>query len=238
MLQNLKHLYGAKLGAKDGEIGHVKDFYFDDQTWAVRYVVADTGSWLTGRQVLLSPQAFATHPFRATDAPVDLLHVNLSRKRIEESPSIDEHLPVSRQHEVEYYRYYGLPTYWADGGLGMFDAVPLPILPVEPMVMPLERKQTDDPHLRSTNAVTGYTIHAIDGEIGRVSGFRVAGDWVIRELEVESGHWYSSKPILIRTSNITRISYDHSSVFVNLSIEDLRLAAKNDVAVANDARLT
>lgn len=54
MLYNSKNLYGYKLSASDGEIGQVKDFYFDDQSWLVRYVVADTGTWLTGRQVLLS----------------------------------------------------------------------------------------------------------------------------------------------------------------------------------------
>ena len=60
MLQSIKQLYGEKLGASDGEIGQVKDFYFDDQNWVVRYVVADTGNWLTGRQVLLSPHAFGS----------------------------------------------------------------------------------------------------------------------------------------------------------------------------------
>jgi len=46
MLRSIKQLYGDELKAKDGEIGHIKDFYFDDQNWAVRYVVVDTGSWL------------------------------------------------------------------------------------------------------------------------------------------------------------------------------------------------
>jgi PRC-barrel domain len=58
MLKNIKDIYGTKLTATDGEIGHVKDFYFDDKSWAVRYLVVDTGSWLPGRLVLLAPQAF------------------------------------------------------------------------------------------------------------------------------------------------------------------------------------
>ena len=58
MLHNLKQIRGHKLAASDGAIGHVKDFYFDDKTWAIRYVVADTGNWLTGRLVLLSPYSF------------------------------------------------------------------------------------------------------------------------------------------------------------------------------------
>src|SRR5579862_8544182 len=107
MIQSIKQLYGAKLGAVDGEIGHVKDFYFDDQNWAVRYLVADTGSWLPGRQVLLSP-----HALGRLGPGEKVLHVNLTRNQIEKSPSIESHKPVSRQHEEDYYQYYGWPYYW------------------------------------------------------------------------------------------------------------------------------
>ena len=93
MLRSIKQLYGNKLGASDGEIGHVKDFYFDDQNWAVRYLVADTGSWLPGRQVLISP-----HSLGRLDQAEKILRVNLTRKQIENSPSIESHKPVSRQY--------------------------------------------------------------------------------------------------------------------------------------------
>jgi hypothetical protein len=74
-------LYGNRLGAKDGDIGHVKDIYFDDRHWHVRYVVADTGSWLSRRQVLLSP-----HAFGPLERQEKLLLINLTRKQIEDSP--------------------------------------------------------------------------------------------------------------------------------------------------------
>src|SRR5450759_639501 len=102
MLQSIKQLYGDKLGASDGEIGHVKDFYFDDQNWAIRYLVVDTGNWLMSRQVLLSP-----HSLGHLEQAGKVLRVNLTRKQIEGSPSIDLHKPVSRQYEEEYYQYYG-----------------------------------------------------------------------------------------------------------------------------------
>src|SRR5580698_6685819 len=112
MFQSLKQLYGKKLGASDGDLGQVKDFYFDDHTWAVRYVVADTGKWLPGRQVLLSPHAFGDcQPVGKT------MLVNLTRKQIEDGPSIESHKPVSRQYEEEYHRYYGWPYYWEGDGL-------------------------------------------------------------------------------------------------------------------------
>lgn len=55
MLENAKRIKGYKLAALDGEIGRVKDLYYDDQHWTIRYLVADTGTWLPGRQVLISP---------------------------------------------------------------------------------------------------------------------------------------------------------------------------------------
>ena len=113
MLRSIKQLYGDKLGASDGEIGHVKDFYFDDQNWVVRYIVADTGSWLSGRQVLISPHSFGSLPQAGK-----VLRVNLTRKQIENSPSIDSHKPVSRQYEEEYHRYYGWPTIGKGTGCG------------------------------------------------------------------------------------------------------------------------
>ena len=91
MLRNVKTLKGYKLGALDGDIGKVKDFYFDDQRWTVRYLVADTGSWLPGKQVLISP-----HALKKVREVEKIIDVALSKKRIEDSPSVDLDKPVSR----------------------------------------------------------------------------------------------------------------------------------------------
>ena len=104
MLRSIKQLYGDSLQALDGEIGHIKDFYFDDRSWVVRYVVADTGTWLSGRLVLISP-----HVFENFDLDGASRGVNLSRKQVENSPSYDSHKPVSRQYEEEFYHFYGWP---------------------------------------------------------------------------------------------------------------------------------
>src|ERR1019366_2245672 len=200
MLLNTKKLHGHKLAALDGEIGHVKDCYFDDQSWAVRYLVVDTGTWLPGRQVLLSP-----HSFGRFDKAAKTLHINLTRKAIENSPAIEEHRPVSRQFEKNYYEYYNWPTYWE--GDSMWGASDFPEFRASPYARKsYDYPQWDDIHLRSTKAVTGYAIHAADGNIGSVSGFKVDDKrWVIRELVVETGHWYAGKEILITPSKITSI---------------------------------
>jgi sporulation protein YlmC with PRC-barrel domain len=234
MFQNIKQLYGKNLGASDGEIGQVMDFYFDDKSWAVRYLVVNTGSWLSGRQVLLTPHAFGNHAFGRSDADVNVLHVNLTRKQVENSPSVDTHRPVSRQYEEEYYTYYGWPTYWE--GSGVFGAAGFPVVTpplTEEDLRHHRHNQRDDVHLRSTKSITGYQIQATDGTIGSVSSFMVDGrTWLIRELVVETGHWYSFKEILLLPENIERISYEDSTVFVNLTKEDLQQTMRNDVAQA------
>jgi PRC-barrel domain len=118
MQQELEHFYGLKLSATDRDIGKVQDFYFDDQSWKIRYLVADTGNWLSDRQVLLSPHAFSTDAMELAHGDAKHLRVNLTAKQIEDSPSIATHRTVSRQYEEKYYNFYGWPNYWDDGMMG------------------------------------------------------------------------------------------------------------------------
>jgi len=220
MLQGIKPLYGNKLGASDGDLGHVKDFFFDDQNWAIRYVVADTGSWLPERQVLISPHAFGN-----LHQSGKVLAVNLTRKQIENSPPIESHKPVSRQYEEEYHRYYGWPYYWQGGGLwgmGGFPILELPPkpLPNEPATVRGPQPKRADAHLRSTQAVTGYHLQASDGTIGHICDFMTdTRSWAISELVIKIGHRFSGKEVQIPTSAVDRISWDESKVFVHLPKE-------------------
>ena len=218
MLQSIKELYGRNLGTLDGEIGRVKDFYFDDRTWAVRYVVADTGKWLPGRQVLLSPHAFSSPLVDRT------MRVNLTLKQIEDSPSIETHKPVSRQYEEEYHRYYGWPYYWEGDGLwgGMRG---FPILAVPPgfsTEKPATGSQPNghDADLRSTQAVNGYHLQATDGIIGHVCDFLMDDkSWAINQLVVKTGHRFTGKEVQIPISQVDRMSYKESTVYVKVSKE-------------------
>ncbi len=215
MLRSLKALYGDKLGASDGDIGHVKDFYFDDQNWAIRYVVADTGTWLTGRQVLLSP-----HSLGRLDQAEKILRVNLTRQQIENSPSIDLHKPVSRQYEEEYYRYFGWPYYWRGEALWGMSGFPILELPPEPLPSEpaLASGPPADAHLRSARAVTGYQLQAGDETIGHVCDFMMdAESWAIGQLVIKTGHRLSGNEVLIEVKNVDRISYEDSTVFAKLS---------------------
>jgi hypothetical protein len=229
MHQNIKELLGSKLMALDGSIGHAKDFYFDDQTWAIRYLVADTGSWLTGRLVLLAPHAFAKlNPLEKT------LHLKLHKQQIENSPSIETHQPVSRQYEIDYFQYYGWPAYWNVPAAGGFGGFPVVIPPSKDQIEAQRaHPHRDDKHLHSILAVTGYAIHAIDGEIGTVRSFYLDDrNWTISQVAVETGHWYAGKEILLSPARIRRISYEDSQVFVSLTKADLQLTADHGVVKA------
>jgi hypothetical protein len=232
MLRSIKQLYGNSLGASDGEIGRVKDFYFDDQNWAIRYLVADTGTWLPKRQVLLSPYSLGR-----LDQNEKILHVNLTRKQIEASPSIDLHKPVSRQYEEEYYRYFGWPYYWQGEQLWGLNGMPV----LEGPVKPRPRRSPPpnvtlpgraDVHLRSTQAVTGYQLRTqADGVMGYVCDFMMdAGSWAIGQLVIRTGHRLSGKEMLIPTKDVDRISYEESTVFATLTPEAITPVSGPDLA--------
>lgn len=208
MLQSIQGRYGEKLRASDGDIGHVKDFYFDDKSWTLRYLVADTGGWLSGRRVLISP-----HSLGHLYPEGKVLLVNLTQKQIEESPPIYEHEPVTRQQEEEYHRYYGYPYYaqsWPLGGL-----VDYPISAPLPELSAAEKSKLDS-HLRSARAMVGYNVEASDGAVGEVRDLLIDGaTWVIGELVIECGHWYAGKKLTVPTGKVSRISYDDNAVYVD-----------------------
>jgi hypothetical protein len=221
MLRTIKQICEDKLGASDGEIGHVKDFYFDDQHWAVRYLVADTGSWLSGRQVLISPLAFGS-----LYQGGKVLLVKLTRKQIEDSPSIDAHKPVSRQYEEEYYRHYGWPSYWQGdsvwGGLGDFPILSekSKMFSPEPAVKNGAKPAHFGTHLRSAKAIIGYRIQAGEDTVGQVADFMMNDrSWVIERIVVNTGKRFTGKKVLLLPAQVNRISYEESKVFVDLTKE-------------------
>ena len=229
MIQNIKQLYGVKLEASDGAIGCVKDFYFDDKTCGVRYLVVNTGAWLSGHQLLLP-----LHAFVGSGANDNVMRVNLTRKQIENSPLLGAGRSISVQYEEAFYHYYGWPAH-REGGQMWKMAQAWPFRPSLASAPPLqqgqEHDQRGDQYLRRTRAIIGYHIQTANEAIGRVSGLRLDDrTWLIHEFVVETGRWYSGKKIMLLPRNIERFSYENSSVFVNLSTEDIQQTKKNDVA--------
>jgi len=216
MLNKAESLNGYKLDSLDGEIGKVKEFYFDDRHWTIRYLVADTGNWLTERQVLISPYALVD-----VNKKEHCIAIDLTKKQIENSPSLNSDKPVSRQFEEAYYGYYGLPVYWA--GPYMWGAYPFLMRDRKKWSESTKGEKTWDPHLRSTQDMSGHYIQASDGEIGHVDDFIIDDEtWAIRYLIIATRNWWPGKKILLSPQWIERVSWSESKVFVNLPRETIR----------------
>ena len=210
ILIKAKTLKGYKLDSLDGEIGKVEELYFDDHHWTIRYLVADTGTWLPGRQVLISPYALG-----AVNSKEELLTVDLTKKQIENSPPLNSDKPVSQQFETDFYNYYGWPIYW--GAPYMWGYYPHLERNNEKLKNLPAVEKVWDPHLRSTQQVTDYHIQAIDGEIGHVEDFIIDDEtWAIRYLIIDTRNWWPGKKVLLSPQWIEKVSWEKSKVFVKL----------------------
>jgi hypothetical protein len=226
MLRSVKSLEGFAIGATDGAFGKVKDFYFDDEAWVVRYLVVDTSAWLGGRRVLISPYAISQPGWDGTVLPAAI-----TKEQIKNSPGIDTEEPVSRQYEKSYLGYYGYPYYWGGPGLWGENYHPGTALTgVDAQYHDgyrgyLKRPSGDDgdPHLRSCNAVKGYYLGASDGEIGHVQGFLIDDStWSIRYMIVNTSNWWVGHQVLVSPEWIQQVSWADSKVTVALDREAIK----------------
>jgi hypothetical protein len=222
MLQSVNDLKGYDIIAADGEIGSIEEFYFDDEKMTVRYLVANTGNWLTGKQQLISPQAI-TH----LDREKRNIHVSLTKEQVKQSPGIDKHQPVSRQMERIISDYYGDPMYWDERP--NLTAAQLATANADSSMIKASTKTgsaaaaiaatpAPDVHLRSMQEVTTYHIAALDGEIGQVEDFFVeTDDWSIRYIGIDTHHILSGKHVLISTLWLGQINWAQRKVDVSLT---------------------
>jgi len=232
MLRSVNDLRGHAILATDGVIGTVDDLYFDDEDWAIRYLVVDTGGWLSGKKVLLSPHAIGHPDWLDRQVPV-----SLTKAQVEKSPDIDTHKPVSRQLEVEYYGYYGYPPYW--DGTGLWGMSGYPAGSVKDLHIGEDftsrRSAThvpDDIHLRSCATVMGHHVHAIDGPIGHISDMLVDEQtWQVRYAVVNTSNWWLGHTVLVSPRWITGVDWVDSSVTVDLTQHAIQTAPPYDESV-------
>jgi len=228
MLTNTKHLKGFVIRSEDGELGTVEQFYFDDETWALRYLVVETGDWLAGKQVLVSPISIIR-----VDWAARRLDVALTKDQVKNSPDIDTQKPVSRQHEAAYFGYYGYPYYWEGPNLWGPSFYPAGMVNLTTdsadEAAASIRNASMDSHLRSTEDVTGYHLGAVDGEIGHLDGFIVDDEaWAIRYIEVATKNWWPGKKVLVSPAWIENVSWDDSKVYVALTREAIQNGPEYD----------
>ena len=246
MLRNGSKVIGQTVSASDGTIGNIDDFFFDDTSWLVRWLVVDTGNWLSGRKVLLPTSAI-----ERLDTQKNECSINLTMKQIEESPPVDTDKPVSRQMETNAYDYYGYSPYWNSGygmigGAGMIGAYGYmggmggarPMSSVSQQreeEIILARNNSDDVHLRSVEEVTGYHINAMDGEIGHVEDFVIQDtDWGIHYLVVDTKNWWTGKKVLISPRSVKDIDWNDGLVNINVDRKKVKDSAAYDASETID----
>jgi hypothetical protein len=221
MLWDASALEGYAIEASDGRLGSVSDFLFEDTSWVIRWLVVDTGNWLSGRKALLALSALGR-----PDPALRQFPIKLTMQQVKDSPDIDTDRPVSRQHETHVHEYYGWNPYWDSGLLPIGGGMALPFIETLPRSesMPLDavaedtRQAGGDPHLRSAEAVTGFHVHATDGEIGHVEDFLVDDtDWSIRYIKVNTKNWGPGSRVLLSPRSIRSI--DRMNRLVHLDVD-------------------
>lgn len=211
MLYNMKNLMDSKIFAIDGEIGQADDFYFDDRSWGIRYMIVNTGNWLTERKVLLSPVVI-----NKTDLENNAIYTKLTKNQIINSPDIETNRPVSEQHDND------------DVVLPLYGMVPVGF-PVFENKEKIGQKHPDDPHLRSTDEVIGYNISALDGEVGHVEDMIIENnDWAIHFWVVKTKNWLPGKKVLISPHWVNAISWEDKKVYVDMTVESIKSSPEYD----------
>ncbi len=235
MLNAFSSLKGLELHASDGRLGTVVDLLFEDTSWKVRWVVVDTGGWLNRRNVLI-------HPSAVTSAGRGAVRVDvaLSMAQVEGSPEIGQDRPVSRRMEEDTYAYYGWDPLWSGGMFagGMYGGMSGIASPVSAPALfgagaaheaghvaghTGSSLEEGDPHLRSVAEVTGYHVHATDGDIGHVQDFLVdQASWGVRYLVVDTSNWWFGQHVLVSPHAIKEVDWSERHVLLVIVREQVK----------------
>jgi hypothetical protein len=147
----------------------------------------------------------------------------MTREQIRNCPPVNTQLPVSRHYEMEYHRHYGWEPYWeADPLSGSLPTMPPPGTDVQ-------FEEPKNPHLRSSDEVTGYIIHASDGEFGHVKDFLLDDkNWTIRYLEIDTRNWFPGRNVLVAPAWIRQINWGRNEVVVAMPSAVIKTAPQYD----------
>lgn len=221
MLQSVYAMRGLSIGARDGALGHVDYFLFDDRTGTIRYLVVRTGNWLLRRRVLIAPEHLG-----AINTALRTLDVALTRQQIADSPAIETNPPVSQQYtaadlqdDATMLGWDMLPGPWYR--TISWCTTPWTTDDVQRLRKNVSRR--GDLHLRSTREVIGYQLRATDGTIGHVVDLLLdETTWTIRSLVVDTSGWWPGKHVVLPWKRIKGIRWPISTVEVDVSRETVR----------------
>ncbi|MBY7143003.1 PRC-barrel domain containing protein [Virgibacillus sp. NKC19-3] len=199
-------------------MGKIKDLYFDDRKWAIRYAVVDTRKWLPGRKVLLSPRSFIN-----LNEANENLEVEFDKETIRNSPSITDEQPVSKEVENSIIGYYGWSRYW----IGFQLWGPSENESSKALAEETQRDQPIDEHqeydLRSEDETIGFKVHANNGKIGRVADMIYDNTyWKIQYIVVRSSESMVEDEYLAFTpESIESVDWFGEDIYVSDSLEEV-----------------
>jgi sporulation protein YlmC with PRC-barrel domain len=240
MLRSLESIRGHSISATDGEVGSVSDFVLDGGTWKVRYLVVNTGSWLSERLVLLPPDVTI-----ASDWNRNRVDVALTREQVKNSPGIEGHETASQKAEAESSGHHGWSHVFSVRGgaapaarpVPPFGAMPSRVLESEVPsagrtsledvprtdsgTLPDEKatdkrdEPRDEDALYSYRELTKYEASAEDGVVGKVVDVVVDDRaWDARYLVIVTGGWLRGRTVVVAPQWVR---------FVNWRGKDIRL---------------
>ncbi|HCY87133.1 MAG TPA: hypothetical protein DHV36_18515 [Desulfobacteraceae bacterium] len=226
MLRSANELIGYGLHAEEKEFGTCQDLLFDDRWWTIRHLVANTGKWLMGKMVLVSPMMI-----RKPDWKTRNILLNITTDQLENCPAPSEDEPVSREHERKMSKHFGYPLYWAGTGLWGPVTHPGALSPAEqvPPEAVEAQEQTDGDedsqnHLRSVKEVMGYDIQARDGHIGHVEDF-ILDDvtWALRHVVVDTRNWLpGGKKVILSLDWAKAVSWAKANFKIDLAKDEIK----------------
>ncbi len=229
MLRPARDWIGLPVLATDGEMGVVKDIYFDRVSWELRYCLVEIGGWIERRRVLLVPESLTL------DIVQSCLQTTLTRAQVANSPAASSDMPVVRQYEKRLHGYYGWTPYWnrqRTARHSLFAQVVPPSAFEQARLAIDERieeklRENADPHLHSLQEVKGYSIRATDGELGSLEDLILdAETHTITHLVIDTIKWWPSKSVVLPINGILTISWEDRCIDVKNSREEVKNSAE------------
>ncbi|HVI88129.1 MAG TPA: PRC-barrel domain-containing protein [Dongiaceae bacterium] len=231
MLRSIEELESYPIRATDGEIGVMKDLYFDEKAWVVRYLLVETGNWLSSRRVLIPALSVGRSEWLD-----NVIEVTITKAQVMHSPDVDACKPASRQHETDYLAYNGYADYWGGAGFreGLLSAGEVAAGHSE---SDQERGEGGGTHLRSAEAIAHYAMHARDGDIGHLEGLLVdVRTWALRYVIASTSNWLLGDRIVIPVKAIESVNWPDATVSLDLPRAVLKAAPRYDDEVRLDRR--
>lgn len=234
MMVSYKQIKHFSIHATDKDIGGVRDILFDDKDFVIRYVVADTNTWLPlSRKVVISPISITR-----LDQEEETVDVSMTSDTLKNSPSIDEHKPVSREFEETLFRYFGYGYYWI--GPGAWGDFAHPNQLADPELAAMGKEELDNKpenHLRACGEVSGYEVATQEDNVGHISDFVFdIESWQIQMLVVDTNNWLpGGKKLAVLPSDIKSIDWSSHNVSVDLTHEGLMARPEVDLDKLGDA---